>query len=81
LHAGPVIAGVMQGMRMAYDMWGDAVNIASRMEGLSEPNRLLVTETVATLISPLDEFVLSQPIYLTVRGRGDMNAYWVEYKG
>ena len=81
LHAGPVVAGVMQGMRMAYDMWGDAVNIASRMEGLSEPNRLLVTETIATLISPLDEFVLSQPIYLTVRGRGDMNAYWVEYKG
>jgi adenylate cyclase len=50
LHSGPVMAGVIGTRRFAYDVWGDTVNIAARMEAASEPNRVLVsTATVKAL--------------------------------
>ena len=41
LHSGPVMAGVIGTRRFAYDVWGDTVNIAARMEAASQPNRVL----------------------------------------
>src|SRR2546430_7839810 len=43
LHSGPVMAGVIGTRKFAYDVWGDTVNIAARMEGASEPNRVLAS--------------------------------------
>jgi class 3 adenylate cyclase len=43
LHSGPVLAGVIGTRKFAYDVWGDAVNIAARMEAASEPNRVLAS--------------------------------------
>ena len=42
IAAGPVVAGVVGARRFFYDVWGDAVNVASRMEALARPNRLFV---------------------------------------
>ncbi|MBI2794717.1 MAG: adenylate/guanylate cyclase domain-containing protein, partial [Ignavibacteria bacterium] len=47
LHVGPVTAGVLGKERLQYDIWGDTVNVASRMEGSSEPNRIHVSENFA----------------------------------
>src|SRR5437764_11712787 len=43
LHSGPVMAGVIGTRKFAYDVWGDTVNIAARMEAASEPNRVLAS--------------------------------------
>src|SRR6478752_205395 len=45
LHSGPVMAGVIGTRKFSYDVWGDAVNIAARMEAASEPNRVLASAT------------------------------------
>jgi adenylate cyclase len=50
LHSGPVMAGVIGTRRFAYDVWGDTVNIAARLEAASQPNRVLASaETVKRL--------------------------------
>jgi class 3 adenylate cyclase len=46
LHAGPVVAGVIGTKKFIYDVWGDTVNVASRMESFGVPGRIQVTETI-----------------------------------
>lgn len=78
MHAGPVVAGVMGGMRLAYDMWGDTVNVASRMESTSEPGRFQTSAIVADLLLPHAEFRITHREAINVKGRGAMETYWVE---
>ncbi len=47
LHDGPVVAGVIGTSKFAYDVWGDTVNVAARLEASSEPNRIHVSGTLA----------------------------------
>ena len=47
VHSGPVMAGVIGTRKFAYDVWGDTVNIASRIEAASQPNRVLVSAATA----------------------------------
>ncbi|RPI68536.1 MAG: hypothetical protein EHM43_04575 [Ignavibacteriae bacterium] len=61
LHCGAVTAGVIGTERMQYDVWGDTVNVASRMESTSLPGRIHVSEAFATLLSP-------SPSHLRERG-------------
>ncbi len=49
LHCGPATAGVIGDMRFSYDVWGDAVNVAARMESHGVPNRIHVSETFRTM--------------------------------
>jgi len=60
LHCGPVTAGVLGKERLQYDVWGDTVNVASRMESTGEPNRIHVSETFANALSPTN-FDLTPP--------------------
>ena len=77
INTGPVVAGVMRGSRMAYDVWGDTVNVASRMEELSEPGKILVTESIAASLESNDSFDLIQREPLDVRGKGLLTTYWL----
>jgi class 3 adenylate cyclase/Tfp pilus assembly protein PilF len=52
LHCGPVVAGVIGTERVAYDVWGDAVNVASRMEHTGEPGRIHVSQAFAFALDP-----------------------------
>ena len=47
IHSGPAVAGVIGTRKFVYDVWGDTVNVASRLEASAEPNRIHVSETVA----------------------------------
>jgi adenylate cyclase len=53
IHSGPVSAGVIGTERMQYDIWGDTVNVASRMESTSEPGRIHVSESFAQALKGL----------------------------
>ncbi len=59
LHSGPVMAGVIGTHKFAYDVWGDTVNIAARLEAASQPSRVLVSAATAKMLG--DDFSLDGP--------------------
>jgi adenylate cyclase len=68
LHDGPVVAGVIGTSRFAYDVWGDTVNVAARLEAASEPDRIHVS---ASLASRLEErFALAPRGSIELKGKG-----------
>lgn len=75
INTGPVIAGVIGIKKFIYDLWGDAVNIASRMESQGKPGYIQVTE--ATYVRLRDRYVLEPRGSIPVKGRGEMTTYWL----
>jgi class 3 adenylate cyclase len=75
VHRGPVVAGVIGRRKFIYDLWGDTVNTAARMESHGVPGRVQVTEAVA---EQLDEGLVAEPRgTIEVKGKGPMKAYLV----
>ncbi|MBD2258410.1 adenylate/guanylate cyclase domain-containing protein [Pseudanabaena sp. FACHB-2040] len=75
INTGPVVAGVIGRRKFAYDLWGDTVNIASRMEATGEPQRIQVTPGLYECLK--DEFLLEKRGFVAVKGRGQMTTYWL----
>jgi class 3 adenylate cyclase len=75
IHTGPVIAGVIGTNRFTYDLWGDTVNIASRMESQGIPGKIQVSEMVYHRLK--DEFLLESRGPLQIRGIGEMQTYFL----
>ena len=75
INTGPVVAGVVGTKKFAYDIWGDTVNIASRMESNSEAGRINITENTHTLIK--DDFKCEFRGEIDVKNRGRMKMYFV----
>ncbi len=76
IHSGPAIAGVIGTSRFAYDLWGDTVNTASRMESHSEAGRIQVSDQTAALLGDL--FNLQPRGQIEVKGKGLMTVYFLE---
>jgi class 3 adenylate cyclase len=66
--SGPAVAGVIGQRKFAYDLWGDTVNLASRLEASGEPGRILVSEAMAELLSDRYEFGPSRVVDLKGKG-------------
>lgn len=75
IHVGPAVAGVIGVKRFLYDVWGDTVNVASRMEASGEPGAIHVTEAVYLQTRDIFDFSAREPIEL--KGRGRMSTYWL----
>ncbi|KYF67079.1 adenylate/guanylate cyclase domain-containing protein [Sorangium cellulosum] len=75
INTGPVIAGVIGKKKFSYDLWGDAVNVASRMESSGEPGRIQVSEASYALLDR--DFVLEERGLVAIKGKGAMKTYWL----
>jgi guanylate cyclase len=75
INAGPVIAGVVGRKKFQYDVWGDTVNIASRMENQGEPGKIQVTQAFYELVK--DRFVLEPKGQVAIKGKGEMAAWFL----
>ena len=74
LHSGPVVAGVVGTRKFAYDIWGDTVNLASRMEANSEAGRINISGPVFAQVMQYVEAMPRGPI--KVKGKGEVQMYF-----
>ena len=75
INTGPVVAGVVGTKKFAYDIWGDTVNIAARMETNSEPGRVNISENTYKLIK--DDFDVEYRGEIVAKNRGSLKMYFV----
>ena len=76
INTGPVVAGVVGKKKFAYDIWGDTVNIASRMESNSEPGRINISDNTYQIIK--DRYECSYRGEIEAKNKGMMKMYFVE---
>lgn len=76
IDVGEATAGVIGTKKFIFDLWGDTVNTASRMESHGEPGKIHVTERVASQLG--DEFKKTERGKMLVKGKGEMTTYFVE---
>lgn len=76
IHTGPVVAGVVGDHKFQYDIWGDTVNIASRMESAGEPGKVNISHATYQQVSEV--FSCTPRGELPVKGKGSMRMYFVD---
>ena len=76
IHTGPVVAGVIGMKRFAYDLWGDTVNVASRMESQGIAGNIQVTAEIYEQLK--DKYNFEKRGTIAVKGKGEMITYWLK---
>ena len=79
LNTGPAVAGVIGKRKFTYDLWGDAVNTASRMESHGLTGEIQLTE--ATYQRLRGNYVLESRGPVVIKGKGEMTTWWLRGRG
>jgi guanylate cyclase len=75
VHSGSVVAGVIGKKKFAYDLWGDTVNTASRMESHGAPGKIHVSEATRALLD--GAYAFEDRGVVTVKGKGELRTFWL----
>ena len=75
MHTGTVVAGVVGTKKFSFDLWGDVVNIASRLESTGVPNRIHVSDAVHVRL--MDDFAFEERGDVEIRGKGSIHTWFL----
>jgi adenylate cyclase len=75
IHSGPLVAGVIGDLRVSYDVWGDTVNLAQRLESHGEPGRIHVSAAFRELAGPAFNYEDRPPV--DIKGIGEMQTWFL----
>ena len=77
IHTGPVVAGIVGVKKFQYDLWGDTVNIAARMESSGEEGQVNISESTYALVKDTPGLTFSSRGKVKAKGKGEMEMYFV----
>lgn len=77
IHTGPVVAGIVGVKKFQYDVWGDTVNTASRMETNGEAGKVNISEATRSLVADEPDLAFAPRGKVEVKGKGDLEMYFV----
>lgn len=80
IHTGPAITGIIGQWRFIYDVWGPTVNIASRLEGSSEPNKINISRTVYDLMLNREKYLIESRGLLSIKNLQPVQMYFLDRK-
>ena len=81
IHTGPAVAGIVGVKKFQYDVWGDTVNIASRMESSGEAGKVNISQATYEFVKDDPQFRFEQRGKIEVKGKGEIEMWFVELAG
>ena len=78
MHTGPVVAGIVGVRKFQYDIWGDTVNTANRVEEGGKAGKVNVSQSTYNLIQENPNFTFESRGKIEVKGKGELDMYFVE---